>query len=167
MLVIRLQRAGRKKLPFYRVVVAEKSSPVKGKFLERVGHYNPLSNPKELVLEQDRVKHWITSGAQPSQTVARLLAKEGIKEVEKFIKDIPSKPSKKELEAEKAKEEVAKAKAEAEAASKEAKEVAAVVVASEEAPAAVETEEEKAEEKMQEEKVEEAKEDKEKSEEEK
>ncbi len=83
MLKIRLQRKGRKNLPFYRVVVAESSKPVKGRFLEIVGHYNPVS--KETVLKAERVEFYIQNGAQPSQTVARLAVKNGMSALEKFI----------------------------------------------------------------------------------
>lgn len=136
MLVIRLQRAGRKNHPFYRIVVAEKSKPVKGRFLERVGHYNPLVKPKELVLNKERIEHWISMGATPSQTAARMFTKNGISAAEKFIENRKMKPSKAEVEAaekskqeaeEKAKaEEEAKAAAAAEAEAKAAEEAAAV-----------------------------------------
>jgi small subunit ribosomal protein S16 len=121
-LVIRFQRAGRKKTPFYRVVVAEKSRSVKGRFVERVGHYNPLSEPKDVSLKKDRIEHWISMGAIPSQTAARLFSKNGIASAEKFIKQRVMKPSKAEQQAaEKAKQEAEEAaqKAAEEAASKE------------------------------------------------
>ena len=121
MLVIRLQRAGRRKSPFYRIVVAEKSAPVKGKFIERVGHYNPLSTPKTVVLKSERIEHWISVGATPSDTVARLAAKNGISAAEKFIKKRVMKPSKAELEAKKKAEEEAAAAKEAEKAATENK----------------------------------------------
>lgn len=125
MLVIRLQRAGRKKSPFYRIVVAEKSAPVKGRYVERVGYYNPMSDPKEVVLEKEKIVTWIQKGAQPSETMARLLAKEGIKEAEKFVKARLQKPSKKELEAKQKAEEEAAAKKAAEEEAKAAAEAAA------------------------------------------
>lgn len=83
MLTIRLQRKGRKNLPFYRVVVAESSRPVKGKFLEIVGHYNPLS--KEVVMKKDRIEFHVQNGAQLSQTVARLAVKNGMEAMGKFV----------------------------------------------------------------------------------
>lgn len=83
MLTIRLQRKGRKNLPFYRMVVAESSRPVKGKFLEIVGHYNPLS--KEVVMKKDRIEFHVQNGAQLSQTVARLAIKNGMESMQKFI----------------------------------------------------------------------------------
>jgi small subunit ribosomal protein S16 len=66
---------GAKKRPFYRVVVAEKRSKRDGKFVEIVGHYNPCSSPAQLVLDQERVQHWINCGAQPTDTVRSLIRK--------------------------------------------------------------------------------------------
>ena len=73
MLAIRLARFGSKKKPTYRVVVIEKESPRDGRALEVLGHYNPGSKPTELVLKHDRIEHWVQCGAQPSDTVKRLL----------------------------------------------------------------------------------------------
>jgi small subunit ribosomal protein S16 len=73
MLVIRLTRVGKKKAPVYRVVVQEKSRDPWGKSVEIVGHYNPRSNPKEIVFKEERIKHWLSKGAQPSETVHNLL----------------------------------------------------------------------------------------------
>lgn len=73
MLVIRLSRMGKKKAPTYRVVVQEKHRDPWGTSVEIVGHYNPRSNPKTIVFKEDRVKHWISKGAQPSDTVRNLL----------------------------------------------------------------------------------------------
>ena len=75
MLAIRLTRMGTKKKPFYRVVVAEKRSKRDGKFVEIVGHYNPCSTPAQIVINQDRVQHWIRCGAQPTDTVRSLIRK--------------------------------------------------------------------------------------------
>jgi small subunit ribosomal protein S16 len=85
MLVIRLQRTGRKNLATYRLVVAEKARAAKGKFLEILGHYLPQQNPKVFKIDQDKVAQWISKGAIPSDTVARLLKKEGMKGMEKYI----------------------------------------------------------------------------------
>jgi small subunit ribosomal protein S16 len=85
MLVIRLQRTGRKNLASYRLVVAEKARAVKGKFLEILGHYLPQQNPKVFVIQQDKIVAWIGKGAIPSDTVARLLKREGMKGMDKFI----------------------------------------------------------------------------------
>ncbi|MEZ5318450.1 MAG: 30S ribosomal protein S16 [Vicinamibacterales bacterium] len=73
MLVIRLRRAGSNRRPFFRVVVAEKSSARDGRFVEVVGHYNPRSTPETLVIDRERLAHWIGVGAQPSNTVRTLV----------------------------------------------------------------------------------------------
>ncbi len=86
MLVLRFQRTGRKNIPTYRLVVAEKSSPVKGKVQEYLGHYLPNRTPHLFEFEKERVEHWLKMGATPSDTVARLLKKNGLQSVEKFIK---------------------------------------------------------------------------------
>ena len=73
MLMIRLARFGAKKKPTYRLVVIEKERARNSIAVEVVGHYNPVSKPKEVVIKHDRVQHWVKNGAQPSDTVARLL----------------------------------------------------------------------------------------------
>ena len=75
MLRIRLTRMGAKKKPFYRVVVTERRQARDGRFVEIVGHYNPSQNPPSVVLNLERVRHWIERGARPSETVQSLLAK--------------------------------------------------------------------------------------------
>ena len=75
---IRLARHGAKKKPFYRIVAADGESPRDGKFLEKLGTYNPLKDPAEVTLNQDRIKYWIDKGAIPSDTVRSLFKKEGI-----------------------------------------------------------------------------------------
>ncbi len=75
---IRLARHGAKKRPFYRIVVADNESPRDGRFLERVGTYNPLLDPAEVILDTDRVKYWIGTGATPTDTVRTILKKEGV-----------------------------------------------------------------------------------------
>ena len=82
MLRIRLRRTGKKNQPAYRVVVADRRAPRDGAFVEVVGHYNPRTEPKTLVLQEERVKYWLAHGAQPSETVHRLLSKEGLIDVE-------------------------------------------------------------------------------------
>ena len=72
---IRLARHGRKKEPFYRVVVADKEKPRDGRFLELVGTVNTLTEPATVLLKEDRIKHWIQVGARPSQTVAEVIQK--------------------------------------------------------------------------------------------
>ena len=76
-LKIRLARAGAKKRPFYRIVVAEATAPRDGRFIERLGTYNPMvakDHPERVTLNAERIKHWIGVGAQPSDRVARFLA---------------------------------------------------------------------------------------------
>lgn len=74
---IRLARHGAKKRPFYRIVVADSKSPRDGRFLENVGTYNPVIDPAEVVLKQERIKYWIDQGAIITDTVKSLLKKEG------------------------------------------------------------------------------------------
>ena len=73
MLTIRLARIGKKKRPFYRVVVTEKTRPRNGRFVEIVGTYDPLKKPAAVLLDQERVKYWLGKGAQPSDTVRSFL----------------------------------------------------------------------------------------------
>lgn len=94
MLVIRLQRTGRENLPTYRIVVAEKARPVKGKFLAIVGHYLPAQKDPVFNVETAKIEEWIKKGAIPSDTMARLLKKNGMKNMEKFIQRYPKRRSK-------------------------------------------------------------------------
>jgi len=73
MVRIRLTRLGAKKRPFYRVVVADSRSPRDGRFIEQVGHYNPMTEPRTVQLQLDRVDYWLSVGASPSDTVGRLI----------------------------------------------------------------------------------------------
>ncbi|MDR0311167.1 MAG: 30S ribosomal protein S16 [Acidobacteriota bacterium] len=75
MLRIRLTRMGAKKRPFYRVVVSEQRQNRDGSFVEILGHYNPKTNPPAVELKMDRVQHWLSCGAQPSETVNSLIKK--------------------------------------------------------------------------------------------
>jgi small subunit ribosomal protein S16 len=75
MLMIRLARFGAKKKPFYRVVVIEKERARNGRNIEVVGHYNPLTQPAQVLLKHDRIEYWINNGAQMSDTVKRLAEK--------------------------------------------------------------------------------------------
>jgi len=74
---IRLKRMGAKKTPFYRVVVADSRAPRDGKFIEEIGYYNPLTNPKEIKIDNEKALEWIGKGAQPTDTVKILLRKNG------------------------------------------------------------------------------------------
>jgi len=94
MLVIRFLRTGKKNQPSFKIVVVEKTrSSTSGRFVERVGFYNPLT--KEKVLKGDRIKYWLSVGAQPSNTVHNLLASEKIIEGEKIPKHKEQKSEKK------------------------------------------------------------------------
>ena len=77
MLRIRLRRVGSKKQPSYRMVVAENEWPRDGRFLEIVGHYNPRTHPMTVEVDEDRVYHWLKNGATPTDSVARLLTRQG------------------------------------------------------------------------------------------
>ena len=77
MLRIRLTRTGKKRQPSYRVVVSDKRSRRDGRIVERIGFYNPLPNPAEYRISEDRALHWLSVGAQPSDAVRRLLEKQG------------------------------------------------------------------------------------------
>jgi small subunit ribosomal protein S16 len=74
MLAIRLSRTGSKKQAHYRVVVCERKSATESRFVEILGHYNPRTTPATLVVDRDRVAHWLKAGARPSETVRTLLA---------------------------------------------------------------------------------------------
>jgi small subunit ribosomal protein S16 len=75
---IRLARHGAKKRPFYRIVVANIESPRDGRFLEVVGTYNPLPDPAEVTVKDDRVKYWMEQGAEPTDTVRNIFKKQGL-----------------------------------------------------------------------------------------
>jgi small subunit ribosomal protein S16 len=80
MVKIRLRRVGRKHKPIYRIVVADSRSPRDGKFIEIIGHYNPLSDPAVVDINEEKALKWLSYGAQPTDTVYTLLRKLGIKE---------------------------------------------------------------------------------------
>ena len=75
---IRLARHGAKKRPFYRIIAADNDSPRDGRFLEKLGTYNPLRDPAQVELNMDRVKYWIAQGAIPTDTVKTILKREGV-----------------------------------------------------------------------------------------
>ena len=78
MVKIRLKRMGMKKMPFYRVVVADERAPRDGRFIEEIGYYNPMTEPATVKIDADKAKQWIKNGAQPTDTVRTLLKKSGI-----------------------------------------------------------------------------------------
>ncbi|MCL6614302.1 MAG: 30S ribosomal protein S16 [Firmicutes bacterium] len=75
---IRLTRMGAKKRPFYRLVVADSRAPRDGRFVEILGHYDPLADPAEVVVDKEKTAMWLARGAQPSDTARRLLRKAGL-----------------------------------------------------------------------------------------
>ena len=78
---------GAKKRPSYRVVVADARAPRDGAFIEVIGHYNPLTEPETVVIDEERALHWLAHGAQPTDTTNRLLSKTGIIEKFKNVKE--------------------------------------------------------------------------------
>ena len=78
MVKIRMRRMGAKKAPFYRIVVADSRFPRDGRFIEELGYYNPVSEPVELKINDERAKYWLGVGAQPTDTVRGLLKKGGV-----------------------------------------------------------------------------------------
>ena len=75
---MRLTRVGSKKNPIWRIVVADKRSPRDGRTIETIGSYNPQTQPSTITIDADRAKHWLDHGAQPSETVAKLLRTQGV-----------------------------------------------------------------------------------------
>ena len=132
---IRLSRGGSKKRPYYKIVVADSRSPRDGRFIERIGSYNPLlgkDNPDRVKLDAERAKHWVSVGAQPTDRVARFLDAAGVKE--RSARNNPNKAVPGEKAKERAEEKAAKL-AEAE----EAAAAAAAAPAEEAAPEAAES----------------------------
>ena len=78
MVKIRLKRMGANKKPFYRVVVADSRKPRDGKFIEEIGYYDPMTEPKTVEIKADRAKEWLANGAQPTETVKKLFKNNGI-----------------------------------------------------------------------------------------
>ena len=139
-LKIRLSRGGSKKRPFYRIVVAEAAAPRDGRYVERIGHYNPMvakDNDQRLVIDGERVKHWIGLGAKPTERVQKLLSTLSLTAPVE-MRDQPKKSAPGKKRAEREAEEAAAA----EAAAAEAAEAAAAEAPAEEAPAEEATAEE-------------------------
>ena len=87
MVKIRLRRVGAKKKPSYRLVVADARAPRDGAFITIIGHYNPLTDPETIVIDEEKALHWLRQGAQPTTTAARLLSKVGVMESFKTNKE--------------------------------------------------------------------------------
>jgi small subunit ribosomal protein S16 len=126
---IRLRRTGQKHQPSYRVVVADKDAPRDGKFIEILGYYNPRTEPVTFEVKAERVQHWLGVGAQPSDTVHRLLHQRGL---------IATEPAKRETKPTKAEREAAEAAAKAAAEAKKAAADAAAKAAADAEKAAAE-----------------------------
>ena len=136
-LKIRLSRGGSKKRPFYRIVVAEAASPRDGRYVERLGHYNPMTakdNDQRLVVNGERVSYWLGLGAQPTERVQKLLASLELMAPVK-LREQPKKSAVGKKRAEREEEEAAAA-AEAAAAEAPAAEAPAAEAPAAEAPAA-------------------------------
>jgi small subunit ribosomal protein S16 len=137
-LKIRMARAGAKKRPFYHIVIAESRSPRDGRFIERIGSYNPMlprGDANRVVLKEDRAKHWLSNGATPSERVAYFLAEKGLGEKPKQrVQTTKQLPKAKAQERMKATEEAKVAAAAAKKAEQEAAAAAAAAPA-EETPA--------------------------------
>jgi len=87
MVKIRLRRVGAKKKPSYRLVVADSRAPRDGAFISIIGHYDPLTDPETVVIDEEKALKWLRQGAQPTATAARLLTKQGIMENFKTVKE--------------------------------------------------------------------------------
>lgn len=143
-LKIRLARGGSKKRPFYRIVVAEATAPRDGRFIEKLGTYNPLleqNSAERVVLNSDRIKHWLSVGAMPSDRVNQFLATAGlVKAIERremTKKNLPKRKAQERMKAETAAAEAAiKAAADAAEAAKAEKAAAAEAAKAEAAAAA-------------------------------
>jgi small subunit ribosomal protein S16 len=138
-LSIRLSRGGSKKRPYYRVVVADARSPRDGKYLEKIGTYNPLlakDDEKRVQVDGERARHWLSVGAQPTDRVARFLDAAGVKE--RTARNNPNKGKPGEKATERAEERAEKDRAAAEAAAAPAPEPEAAPAAEEAAPAEAE-----------------------------
>ena len=75
---MRLTRMGDKKSPFYRIVIADSRTGRDGKYIDKVGHYNPIANPAEIVIDETKAKDWLSKGVQPTDTVKNILINKGI-----------------------------------------------------------------------------------------
>ncbi|MCW2337438.1 small subunit ribosomal protein S16 [Sphingobium sp. B2D3A] len=149
---IRLSRGGSKKRPYYKIVVTDSRSPRDGRFIERIGSYNPLlakDDEKRVVLDTERAKHWVSVGAQPTDRVARFLDAAGVKE--RAARNNPNKAEPGQKAKDRAEDKATKL-AEAEEARKAAEEAAnapaeepAAEAPAEEAPATEAAAEEQAE----------------------
>ncbi|WP_176591680.1 30S ribosomal protein S16 [Sphingobium sp. EM0848] len=143
---IRLSRGGSKKRPYYRIVVADSRAPRDGKFIERIGSYNPVlpkGDEKRVVIDVERAKHWVAAGAQPTDRVARFLDAAGVKE--RAARNNPKKAEPGQKAKDRAEDRAAKAAEAAEAAEAAKAAAAEAAAAPAEAPAEEAAAEESAE----------------------
>jgi small subunit ribosomal protein S16 len=75
---MRLTRMGDKKSPFYRIVIADSRTGRDGKYIDKIGHYNPIANPAEIVIDEAKAKDWLSKGVQPTDTVKNILVNQGV-----------------------------------------------------------------------------------------
>ena len=92
MIRLRLRRMGAKKRPSYRIVAADQKSPRDGRFIESIGYYDPLTEPATIKINEERARHWLSVGAQPSDTVAHLLRRAGITATATESAEQPAEP---------------------------------------------------------------------------
>ena len=95
MVKLRLTRMGDKKSPFYRIVVVDGRQARDGQYIDKIGHYNPLTNPAEIVIDADKAKDWLSKGVQPTETVKSLLVKAGVVEQSAKLSPAKTNPKKK------------------------------------------------------------------------
>jgi small subunit ribosomal protein S16 len=141
-LKIRMARAGAKKRPFYHIVIAESRSPRDGRFIERIGSYNPMlprGDANRVMLKEDRAKHWLSNGATPSERVAYFLAEKGLGEKPKqrvqTTKQLPKAKAQERMKATEDAKTAAEAAKKAEQEAATAAAAAAAAAPAEEAPA--------------------------------
>lgn len=120
---IRMKRLGAAKKPFYRIVVADSRRSTRGRFIEEIGYYNPISNPRMFSVDADKAKAWMADGARPSETVAKLFKEYGVYDAEGMVQEGIDEASRRAVQEAKAKERAKRdeeeEKAEQEALAKE------------------------------------------------
>ena len=138
MLRIRLSRVGKKKRPAYRVVVADSRAPRDGATVDIIGHYDPLTDPATIVINEEKAQHWLQRGAQPSEAAAKLLASKGI--IDKIERKFTPVEAEAQVEATAEAETKAEGKAEPEGEAEPEAEVKAEAESEPETPAEATTE---------------------------
>ncbi len=137
---IRLSRGGSKKRPFYRVVAADQRAPRDGRFIERLGSYNPMlpqDHAERFIINEERVKYWLSQGAEPTERLQKMLSNLGLVKAP-ALRNQPKKSAPKAKAQERLKEQAEKAAAAAEAAKAAAEAPVEEAPAAEEAPASAE-----------------------------